>query len=184
MNYRSIISSLLPALVLAGLASAQSTGGPVIPPTPIFLQQSVTTGMVGFTTDQTARLNVLNLNSVPGTAVTTPNANCTVELQFFDAKNNMVKQTVVPNFAAGAATSLDLPRASVTSETTPRAEIRGVVVVNPSPSPVASPAAVGYCAVFSTLEIIDSTGSTVAMTSDTRPMGSLIVMPLIERDSR
>jgi hypothetical protein len=88
----------------------------------------------------------------------------------------LVTQTVAPNFAPGASTSFDLTRASVTSETALRAEIRGVVVVNPSPTPVGSPAAVGYCSVMTTLEIFDASGSTVALTSDTRaPLPSLLL---------
>ena len=118
-----------------------------------------------------------NLNPVPA-ATTTSVANCTVELQFFDSKGALVSQTVVPNFAPGAATSFDLTRTSVTSETAVHAEIRGVVVVNPSPTPVASPATVGYCTVVTTLEIFDATtGSTVALTSDTRAMGTAFVVP-------
>ena len=40
-------------------------GGVISPTAPIFLQQIFTTGMVGFTTNQTARLNVVNLNPAP-----------------------------------------------------------------------------------------------------------------------
>jgi hypothetical protein len=155
-----------------------------MPVTPIFLPQSFTTGMVGFTTNQTARLNVLNLNSNPASTTVTQIPNCTVELQFFDDKNNLVKQTVVPNFAPGTATSLDLPRASVTSETSARAEIRGVVVVNPSPTPIASPVATGYCNVFTTLEILDANSVTVALTSDTRAVGLPTVVPLMAERPR
>ena len=146
-------------------------------------QQTYTTGMVGFTTNQTARLNVLNLNGAPATS-TPATFNCTVELRFFDAQNNLLTQSVVPNFAPGTAASFDLPRASVTSQTTPRAEIRGVVAINPAPTPVASPAPVGFCTVMATLEIIDATGSTVALTSDTRFVGSPFVVPLPVRGSR
>jgi hypothetical protein len=135
--------------------------------------------MVGFTTNQTARLNVLNLNPVTTitASLTPPNPpNCTVELRFFDAQNNMVSQSVVPSFAPGTATFLDLERATVTSQTSPRAEIRGVVVVNPAPTPVGSPSPTGFCSVMVTLEIIDApTGSTVALTSDTRVVGPLVV---------
>jgi hypothetical protein len=173
---------VLAALALGTPLLAQTVtlpGG--VTTTPIVLEQSYTTGMVGFTVNQTARLNVLNLNSVPvlyptattSTTTTTSTANCTVELQFYDNKGALVQQFVVPNFAPGAATSFDLPRTGVTSETAARAEIRGVVVVNP-PTAVASPAAEGYCTVFTTLEVFDSTtGSTVSSTSDTRSMGAL-----------
>ena len=151
---------------------------------PAYLQQTYTTGMVGFTVNQTARLNVLNLNPVPATAQPTAN-NCTVELQFFDEKSTLLKQFVVPNFAPGTATSFDLPRSAVTSQTSSRAQIRGVVVVNPAPTPVGSPATTGPCSVMTTLEIFDAvTGSTVSLTSDTRAIGSgflggiLSTMPL------
>jgi hypothetical protein len=161
--------------VLAQIVSLP--GGPIT--TPIVFQQSFTTGMVGFTTNQTARLNVLNLNSVPATTTTPTASNCTVELQFFDNKGTLVTQTVAPNFAPGTATSFDLTRASVTSETAARAEIRGVVVVNP-PLPTTSAAPTpGYCSVFTTLEIFDATtGSTVSLTSDTRAVGLPFVVPL------
>jgi hypothetical protein len=128
--------------------------------------------MVGVTTNQTARLSVLNLNSIPSTtasAMPTKASNCTVELQFFDAKNNLVKQTVVPDFAPQTATTLDLTRAEITAQTGARAEIRGVVTVNPGPTPVANPTVPGYCTVFTTLQIFDeTTGSTIVLTSDTR----------------
>ena len=168
-----LAAAVFSAPLLAQIASVPPT---VLPPTFTY-QQTFTTGMIGFTTNQTARLNVLNLNAVPATSSATQTANCTVELQFYDEKNNLQKQSVVPNFAPGMSTSLDLLRSAVTSPATAlRAEIRGVVVVNPSPSPVASPAAVGPCGVLTTLEIFDSTtGSTVAVTSDTRALGGYLV---------
>jgi hypothetical protein len=145
---------------------------------PAVLQQSFTTGMVGFTLNQTARLNVLNLNPTTATPAANTPPNCTVELQFLDGSGNQLKQTVVPNFEPGTATSLDLIRVVVPTPSTGRTEIRGVVVVNPAPTPVASPAAVGFCTVMTTLEIFDITGSTVALTSDTRSTGVGIVPPL------
>lgn len=189
MRYRCLLGGALVALAAASVSRAQFGGSPASPATPIFLQQTFTTGMVGFTTNQTARLNVLNLNSTAAMVTSTlfppaAPANCTVELQFFDDKNNLVKQAVVPNFAPGAATSLDLPRSGVTSVTAARAQIRGAVVVNPSPTPVASPAAVGFCSVMTTLEVFDSSGSTVALTSDTRMVGFPMPMPLIPAGPR
>jgi hypothetical protein len=139
--------------------------------------------MVGFTTGQTARLNVLNLNSTttPATA-----ANCTVELVFYGPQaaatsstaaipvnGPILGQSFVTNFAPAASTFLDLPRSSVTSEPSARAQIRAAVTVNPSgvPASIASTATIGYCNVFITLEVFDGTGSTVFLTSDTRPVG-------------
>jgi len=153
-------------------------------PTPLVIpQQTFTTGMVGFTTNQTARLNVFNLNSTttPATA-----ANCTVELAFYGPQaaatssttaiplnGPILGQSFVTNFAPGASTLLDLPRAGITSETSARAQIRAAVTVNPSevPASIGSSATNGYCNVFITLEVFDSTGSTVFLTSDTRPVG-------------
>ena len=146
-------------------------------------QQTSTTGMVGLTANQTARLNVLNLNRV-STAMPAL-ANCTVGLQFFDGKNNMVKGAVVSNLAPQTATSFDLKRADVTSATSTRAEIRGVVVINPTPAAAGTAAATGFCTVMTTLEIIDDlTGGTVALTSDTRVVGSLLAMPLTAGKAR
>jgi hypothetical protein len=152
--------------------------------TPIVVQQTFTTGMVGFAANQAARLNVFNLNAVPPSTTTPQPANCTVELQFYDNKGALVSQYVVPNFAPGQATSSDLPYASLTTESLVHAEIRGVVVINPAPSPVESPAPVGNCSVFTTLEVFDATtGSTTAFTSDTRPLGqtglSVLISPVL-----
>ncbi len=171
MRHQRLYVSALAAIFACGrLALAQPSAVPT--------NQTSTTGMVGFTTNQTVRLNVLNLNPVTTITASLTPPNCTVELRFFDAQNNMVNQSVVPNFAPGTATFLDLERAAVTSQPSPRAEIRGVVVVNPAPTPVDSPALTGFCSVMVTLEIIDaSTGSTVALTSDTRVVGGPL-MPL------
>ncbi len=167
-------------LTLAGFFAfaAQSMAQPAVIVEP--LTNTVTTGMIGLATNQTARLSVLNLNSATSTTPTTMN-NCTVELQFFDGQNNSLKQTIVPNFAPQTATILDLTRAAITTQTGNRAEIRGVVTVNPASTPVATPNAPGYCAVFTTLQIFDeTTGSTIVLTSDTRVSNAgPVVIPLI-----
>jgi hypothetical protein len=182
--HRICLAAAVAALAFAAPLLAQPVtlpGGTTTPlPVP---QQTFTTGVVGFTTNQTARLNVFNLNS---TATATTATNCTVELAFYGPQaaatssstavplsGPLLGQSFAANFAPGATASLDLPRASVTSETAARAEIRGVVVVNPTsvPASIGSTATNGYCAVFITLEVFDSTGSTVFLTSDTRPMG-------------
>jgi hypothetical protein len=143
-------------------------------------QPAVTTGMVGLASNQTARLSVLNLNSNSSTVPTTAN-NCTVELQFFDGQNKSLKQAVVPNFVPQTAATLDLTRAEITSQTANRAEIRGVVTVNPVPTPAATPTNPGYCTVFTTLQVFDAaTGSTVALTSDTRVSNAgPVIIPLV-----
>jgi hypothetical protein len=152
-------------------------------PSPASIQQTITTGMVGFTPNQTARLSVLNLNPVSTT--NPPQPNCTAELQFFDPNNNSLKQSVVPNFAPQTATSLDLTAppqaiASLNPSLTPqRLQIRGAVSVNPAPTVVMNPSVAGYCAVMVTLEIFDNTtGNTVALTTDTRVIGTGGIVPL------
>ena len=172
------------SLTLAGFFAfaAQSMAQNAIVVEPMsMVQPAVTTGMVGLTTNQTARLSVLNLNSTSTTTATlTPPINCTVELQFFDAQNKSLKQAVVPNFAPQTATTLDLKRSEITTQTANRAEIRGVVTVNPGPTPVASPSIPGYCTVFTTLQIFDTaTGFTVVFTSDTRVSNAGMFFPLI-----
>ena len=167
------------AAVLACSPSASAQIPTTITLAPTF-QQTSTTGMVGFTTNQTARLSVLNLNSgvVTVASLTPPAPNCTVELKFVDAQNNTLKQATVTNLTPGTATSLDMQRTEVTSQSTPRAEIRGVVIVNPATTPAATPAP-AYCAVKVTLQIFDATsGSTVALTSDTSTVGSLFIPTL------
>src|ERR1017187_8922588 len=171
------------SLTLAGFFAfaAQSMAQNAIVVEPMsMVQPAVTTGMVGLTSNQTARLSVFSLNSTSTTTASlTPPNNCTVELQFFDAKNNSLKQTVVPNFAPQTAATLDLTRSEITAQTANRAEIRGVVTVN-GPTPVASPSIPGYCTVFTTLQIFDTaTGFTVVFTSDTRVSNAGMFFPLI-----
>ena len=173
------------SLTLAGFFAfaAQSMAQNAIVVEPMsMVQPAVTTGMVGLTTNQTARLSVLNLNSTSTTTASlTPPINCTVELQFFDAQNKSLKQSLVLNFAPQTATTLDLTRAAITTQTGNRAEIRGAVTVNPASTPVAGAATPGYCSVFTTLQIFDeTTGSTVVLTSDTRVTNAgPFVIPLI-----
>jgi hypothetical protein len=175
-------------MALAGIFACGQTAwaqSVIVSPTPIMpvFQQNYTTGMVGFTTNQTARLNVLNLNPVSTSA--TAAANCTVGLQFFDGQNKMVGEGVVPNLAPHTATSLDLKRVAVTSQSSQRAEIRGVVVINPTPTPVGAAAPAGFCNVMTTLEIIDDlTGSTVALTSDTRVLSAPFAIPMLGGTAR
>jgi hypothetical protein len=148
------------------------------------MAQTTTTGMVGFTTTQTARLSVLNLNPVATPATSTAN-NCSVELQFFDENNKLLTSTS-HSLAPQTAYSFDLKGTSIVQPSTvaavpgDREEIRGVVTVIPVAIPVATanPIAAGSCTLFTTLEIYDSTGSTVVLTSDTRPVPAATVVPL------
>jgi hypothetical protein len=192
MKSQSFFGISLAAIIVMGaplMAQVVSTP-PVTSVLPAVFGQTFTTGMVGLTSNQTARLNVLNLNTVSA-AITNVNtipaataiapANCNLQLQFFDVKNNSLGQTVVMNFDPGTATSFDLPRTAVTPAAPSRVEIRGVVTVNPAlPTPSSAPTP-GYCSVKTTLEIFDdTTGSTVVLTSDTTPTGLVSLAGILE----
>jgi hypothetical protein len=171
--YRAVLAG-----ALFGVALIAQPSPLVSTAVPIQFQQPMTTGVVGVTPNQTARLNVLNLNPVPATANAAPN--CNVELQFLDTKNNVLKQNLVMNFAPQTATLLDLTPApeSYAGLTPPRVEIRGAVLVNP-PTPAANPVTPGYCGVVLSLEIFDNiTGSTVVLTTDARMIGTGGIVPL------
>ena len=170
----------LAGLLLAGthfLAHAQtiSSSNPV---------SIMTTGIVGVTSLQTARLNVLNLQPViPGvTAIV-----CQATLEFYDDTGALLKQLVVANISPTAAASLAFKPAVSSTAPGARAQIRAVLV---TPSPFAfasSPPGNGStlpvpmpimpvrqgCSLMASLEIVDdSTGATSTFTSDLRPMSS------------
>jgi|ERR1017187_216156 hypothetical protein len=187
MKHRSMgTSALLALLIAAGLATAQTTTT-----TPTY-ESAVTTGIVTLMpSTQTAQLNVLNTGGflalgILGSTPTNPVAACPVELEFRDAQNNVLKSLSVSNLAAGTAATLtmkisDLPAAAVVF----RLDIRGVVKSNPivsGPIPAASMPifpVFSSCSVLPTLELFDtSTGITQTFTSDTRPFGTPVVVPL------
>ena len=188
MKYRSMgTSALLALLIFAGLATAQTAAT-----TPTY-ESAVTTGIVTMMPQtQTAQLNVLNTGGIfalatsTTTTTTNPVAACPVELEFRDAQNNVLKSLSVGNLAAGTSATLtmkisDLPAAAVVF----RLGIRGVVKSNPivsGPIPAASMPIIPFfssCSVLPTLELFDtSTGVTQTFTSDTRPFGTPVVVPL------
>lgn len=180
MSTRSIPSTLF-VLSLAVLPVSTQTA-PIVGGIPT----TTTTGMVGLVNGQTARLSVLNLNPAitPSNGAPVP-ANCNVELQFFDSAGNAVGPSkVVTDFVPQSATILDADRLTLNPPgvaATLRAQIRGVVTVNP-PLPTAIPGP-GNCSVMVTLEIIDNaTQSTVALTTQTHTTGpSSAVRPMIGR---
>lgn len=142
--------------------------------------QAVSTGVVSFSLNQTAQLNVVNLNPVAGTTGNTATI-CTVELQFVDGQNNMLKQVTINNVAPGASASLSLNRSEAPNLSVPRFAIRGIVRTNPlsaTPGVTAIPMGVG-CPVMTTLEIYNQdTGNTQLVTSDVRSI-STGILPLI-----
>jgi hypothetical protein len=139
-----------------------------------------TTGIVGVTSTQTARLNVLNLQPViPGVAAII----CAATLEFYDDTGAMLKQLAVTNISPATAANLVF-KPTVTS-TSPRAQIRAVVVT-PSPSvnpgtepPTPTMPVIRACNVMASLEIIDdATGATHTITTDLRSMPAYSILPL------
>ncbi len=168
---------LLGILLFGSSLTAQTTT------TPTFLQ-AVSSGIVSFTVNQTAQLNVVNLNPVagtPGAAATI----CTVELQFFDSNFSLLKQVVINNINPGSATSLTLARNEVTGATASRVGIRGVVRTAPQTPTTATPVAFTGCPVKATLEIYNNdTGATQAVTGDFQMIGYAYPMPFVSTGPR
>ena len=172
------IRPFFPAVFISSLVALPVTAqtAPIVG----WIETTATTGMIGLVNGQTAQLSVLNLNPV---VTTTPApANCNVQLQFFDSVGAAVGPSkVVTNFAPQSAVFLDADRLTLNPpgvSATLRGEIRGVVTVNP-PLPTAIPGP-GNCNVMVTLEIIDNTtGSTVALTTQTYTTGPHVLVPWI-----
>jgi hypothetical protein len=147
---------------------------------------AMTTGIVGVTSTQTARLNVLNLHPViPGvTAVA-----CPATLEFYDDTGALLKQLVVTNILPTNAVSLVFKPAVPSTAAGARAQIRAVVltpstaVMNPGAGsgPIAVPImAIGVgCSVMPSLEIVDdATGVTHTFTTDLRSMPFYGILPM------
>ena len=144
---------------------------------PVAKQQTLTTGMVGLSSGQTARINVLNLNTppilTPVSSAVVSVGSCAVTMEFFDAQNKLLNSfpatvTVAPQNAV----SLDLawaalpPSPSATGVNALRREIRGVVIAAPVTS--STTASTTACSLKVALEVYEnSTGGTVFLTSDT-----------------
>ena len=138
----------------------------------------VTTGIVGVTSTQTARLNVLNLQPViPGvTAIA-----CPATLEFYDDTGAQLKQLAVNNISPATAASLIFKPPVPSTAAGARAQIRAVVLIpstsvfNPGTGsgPISSPffPVSMSCNLMTSLEIIDdSTGATHTFTTDLRAM--------------
>ena len=173
--------SALAGLLLFGsqfLAQAQTVSSN----TPGFV---VTTGIVGVTSTQTARLNVLNLQPViPGVAAVA----CPATLEFYDDTGAQLKQLALTNISPANAASLVFKPAIPSTAVGARAQIRAVVftpaptVANPGSVPMPMPAMPvrAGCNVMASLEIIDdATGATHAFTTDLRSMTFYSIFPMM-----
>jgi hypothetical protein len=142
----------------------------------------MTTGIVGVTSTQTARLNVLNLQPViPGVAAIV----CPATLEFYDDSGAQLKQFAITNISPSAAASLVLKPAVPSTAVNARAQIRAVVFT-PSPSPATGPMPATFvhtaCNVMASLEIIDdSSGATHTVVTDLRAMPSYRATPMAGR---
>jgi hypothetical protein len=138
---------------------------------------TMTSAIVGASSTQTARLNVLNLQPViPGvTAIA-----CPATLEFYDDAGALLKQLAVTNIAPATAANLVFKPAVPTSGTNARAQIRAVVFTpSPTVTPVASSGttvmtpSLPACHFLSSLEIVEDTtgngtGNTQIFTTDFR----------------
>src|SRR5450631_3238064 len=134
----AVRKSALAGLLLFGsqfLAQAQTVSSN----TPGFV---VTTGIVGVTGTQTARLNVLNLQPViPGVAAVA----CPATLEFYDDTGAQLKQLAFSNISPANAASLAFKPAIPSTSVGARAQIRAVVftptptVANPGNGPTPMP---------------------------------------------
>jgi hypothetical protein len=180
MSYFAFQNGALAGLLLLGsqfLARAQTVSASLP-------GSAVTTGIVGVTSTQTARLNALNLQPViPGVAAVI----CPATLQFYDDTGALLKQLVVTNVSPATAASFVFKPPLPSTAVNARAQIRAVVfislaaVVSPGaepPSPSILPVGMG-CNIMPSLEIIDdSTGDTRTLTTDFRAMSALrFVLP-------
>jgi hypothetical protein len=147
----------------------------------------VTTGIVGVTSTQTARLNVLNLQPVnPGVAAVA----CPATLEFYDDAGVQLKQLVVTNISPATAASLVFKPVVASTAAGGRAQIRAVVftpstaVANPGTgsgpiTPPFVPVSIG-CSVMASLEITDdATGVAHIFTTDLRAMPTYSVLPMM-----
>jgi hypothetical protein len=181
MTIRYLYSTAMAGIFFGMTVMAQTT--------PIANEETITTGMVGFTSGQTARLNVLNLNTAPvASPVSTASAvgYCTIEMEFFDSKNALLAHSGNITIAPQTATSLDqswvpsiTPSPVASAAESVRREIRGVVIMIPTPS-AGSPVATGACNVKITLEVFDANGSTISLTSDTSTITTGVLTPAVK----
>jgi hypothetical protein len=166
------------ALILIALPAhttfAQTTA------TPVFLQ-SATTGIVSFSMNQTAQLNVLNTNPVAGTSAAAAPI-CTVQLEFRDSQNSLLKEVLINNIAPGASASLTLTRTEAAGLSTPRFSLRGVVRTAPvaagTPTTVPSILITG-CPILATLEVFNADTGDTQFVTQAQPM-SVTGFPILQ----
>ena len=147
------MSKILRRIFVVAACAAAAAFGQTAPP--IFPVVVHTSGMVGLTAGQTARLNVLNPGVLPPAAT---GATCTAQLTFLNDQGAVLKTmpvTVLP----GKSVSFNLDRDVDVSVANERFEIRATIGY-PALTP-ATTAAPLTCALLPTLEIFNNdTGRT------------------------
>jgi hypothetical protein len=129
----------------AGLAAAQSASTPIV-----FLQVR-TSGMVGITEGQSARLNVLNPGVPPPLATA---AICPAQLAFLNA-DGVVLKTATVSVLPGKSVFFSLDRDTELRVNDERVEIRATIQIPPV-TPVATPPQPAVCRLIPTLEIFNN----------------------------
>jgi len=141
-----------------------------------------TSAIIGVSSTQTARLNVLNLQPViPGvTAVA-----CPATLEFFDDSGALLKQLVLTTISPATAANLTFKPTPSATAANARVQIRAVVFTPANTvTPVAGsmPVIVApVCNFLSSFEVVDdATGNTQSVTTDfhTMPPFSFPVSPV------
>ena len=167
----ALMGLLLFGVPLLSQAQTTSTTTPSI---------TVTSGIVGVNSAQSARLNVLNMQPQI-TGVTAPA--CPVTLELYDDSGNLLKQMPVTTVPPGAAVNLVFKPTVSGTAANARAQIRAVVV---TPVPTITPVvvsggttaipAIPACTLLPSLEITnDTSGMTQILTTDFRVTPTYII---------
>jgi len=136
-------------LAAAGGASAQVS-------TSILFATVRTSGMVGLTAGQTARLNVLNPGALAPAATAVV---CSAQLSFWTDQGTVVKTTSV-SVLPGKSVSFNLNRDTDVAAAGERVEIRAVIAY-PALSPATTTPPTAVCGLLPTLEVFNNdTGRT------------------------
>lgn len=145
---------------------------------------TVTSGMVGVSSTQTARLNVLNLQQVVAgvTAVA-----CPATLAFYDDTGALLKQVAVTNISPATAGNLVFKPTVPSTAVNARAQLRAVVftpfaTITPTPTASGSTTLIPagpVCTLLSSFEVMDdATGNTQSLTTDFRSMSPYFAQPV------
>jgi len=135
---------------------------------PLSYSQMITFGMFGVTTNQIARLNVVN-----AAVFSNPQISCSAELSFLDAQGSVLKSATF-SIASGKAVYLDVERSEIDSSQG-RLQIRALVstsINSAFPEQVAQP----VCSFVPTVEVFDKDG--IGKTTIMLSQGTFVIVPI------